>query len=250
MAVTSKISPNWKIVTDTPDGKHSAEASAFVINDLLEIVAKTAPLDRNRKMVIREWDAGYPMYITEDPNGKLAPYQDIMLDTADSIAWNQVVYELAHELTHFMAYHGIQQRQFKWFEETLGQMSSYFFLEKMAFAWRNSANPRKKAYSMKFAAFSETVRGNAEKVNIKDLSRAASELTVTLANNNEDRPINNYISQRILPVIKKQPAYWQAIPYLERVENASDFPEFLEKWKSVAPMFCGRVISQIAGLFE
>lgn len=65
-----------------------------------------------------------------------------------------------------------------------------------------------------------------------------------------DRPKNNYIAQKILPVVENNPAYWRALPFLEKVSNATSFLDFMTKWKAVSPKETGEALSAVTSLFE
>lgn len=101
-------------------------------------------------MLIIEGNAG-PIYVTNTP----LAHELIILNTKQARLWARDVYQLAHELTHFVIFHGIQQPQFKWFEETLAELSSYFFLKQMAAYWAASNNQIKRAYADSFLEYVE-----------------------------------------------------------------------------------------------
>lgn len=144
-SVTSRVSPQWRFDTDNSGGGHTSVDSAFVLDDLLYIYSNRVPLDKNRPMLINEGNSG-PIYVTNTP----LAHELIILNTKQARLWARDVYQLAHELTHFVIFHGIQQPQFKWFEETLAELSSYFFLKQMAAYWAASNNQIKRPMQTAF----------------------------------------------------------------------------------------------------
>lgn len=246
MAVTSSVNPTWIISTDTLDGKHTSKESAFVLNDVLKLFSRRVPINKERSLRIGEWDRDHPMYIISGPDA----YQQIFLHTAGSTYWAQNVYQVAHELTHFAIFHGIEDSRFQWFEESLAELSSYFFLEKMSRYWAGSSIASKRSYSQSFRDYAQSEHKRAEYFNLSDLSKPSSVLSTALWEERYDRPKNNYVAQRILPITKRESAYWTALPFLEDVHGATDFIDFLAKWKTVSPRSSWKAISQITSLFE
>lgn len=244
-SVTFRVSPQWRFDTYNSGGGHTSVDSAFVLDDLLYIYSNKAPLDKNRLMLIIEGNAG-PIYVTNTP----LAHELIILNTKQARLWARDVYQLAHELTHFVIFHGIQQPQFKWFEETLSELSSYFFLKQMAAYWAASNNQIKRAYADSFLEYVELERPEAEDIKMSDLSDPSSHTSLMLEGYQYDRPKNNYIAQKILPVVENNPAYWRALPFLEKVSNATSFLDFMTKWKAVSPKETGEALSAVTSLFE
>ena len=235
----SKINQNWffRYSDLTEENEHFA----FVVNDLLEEFVKYVPVDMNRPMFITKWSSGHPRYVIDT--------QNILFDTAGPGNWDQTVYQLAHELCHFAIYHGIQQ-EYKWFEESLCEMASYFFLLKMSERWSTSSDLTKIQYSKRFVYYEEDSIKDYEEFNLSDLKNDNSTMYQYLSQNSVDRDKDRFVAKKILPIILEQPVFWQAIPRIESITDTNNFMEFLKCWADGSPSNEKAAIQEIIDIFH
>ena len=70
--------------------------------------------------------------LNPNPSGNFPQYLSsdniIYLTVKDGIRESQIIYQLAHELCHYFIKKGIKNDELKYFEESLCELSSHFFL--------------------------------------------------------------------------------------------------------------------------
>ena len=241
MLVTKpKVNERWLVSC----GETEAEQDdyMFAIDDLLEIFTSFVPIDKNRDMHITRWDIDHPMYSNDHMN--------IYIHTAGSTYWSQTVYQLAHELCHFSINAGVRSTNFNWFEETICEASSHFFLNEMAKLWSQSDNPRKISYHRSFIDYSQDSLKKVEKFPIKDITNDNSNISNYLKSNCEDRRKNRFVTKKMLPIIIKTPSLWKDVPILGNIDELANFSIFLKEWYALASNDSKVAIKKLIHLFE
>lgn len=142
-----------------------------------------------------------------------------------------------------------------WLEESICELSSYFFLPKITKYWlrlgrSNNIETTKQNYAPYFESY---VIADQEKVEPFDLSLLisdpnASELN-SLMNNYDLRKKNAYIAVKLLPIFKKYPKTWRAIPFLSKIPSGLSFSDSLVKWIELSPIEAHTGLQKMAELF-
>lgn len=76
----------------------------------------------------------------------------------------------------------------------------------------------------------------------------ASELN-SLMNNYDLRKKNAYIAVKLLPIFKKYPKTWRAIPFLSKIPSGLSFSDSLVKWIELSPIEAHTGLQKMAELF-
>lgn len=167
--------------------------------------------------------------LNPNPNGNIPQYfyydNIIYLTVRDGIRESQIIYQLAHELCHYFIKKGIKNDELKYFEETLCDLSSHFFL-------RNKPQKIHKVYD------DETLK----KITEIDLSYSTSY-------DRYNRKQNTYIAKLLLPIFEKTPSLWSEVPKLADIE-ASTIGKLLDLWKNKATAEHKKAIQEIQNIFK
>ncbi|MDH5115446.1 hypothetical protein OQI88_13410, partial [Lactococcus lactis] len=121
----------------------------------------------------------------------------IYLTVRDGIRESQIIYQLAHELCHYFIKKGIKNDELKYFEETLCDLSSHFFL-------RNKPQKIHKVYDDKTL------------MNITEI-----DLSYSTSYDRYNREQNTYIAKLLLPIFEKNPSLWSEVPKLADIEAST-----------------------------
>lgn len=149
----------------------------------------------------------------------------IYLNVRDGIRESQIIYQLAHEMCHYFMSTGIKNDELKYFEETLCDLSSHFFL-------RNK--PQK----------IHTVYDNETLAKIAEI-----DLSFSTSYDRYNREQNTYIAKLLLPIFEKSPSLWSEVPKLSDID-ASTIGKLLALWKSKATAEHKRAIQEIQNIFK
>lgn len=149
----------------------------------------------------------------------------IYLTVRDGIRESQIIYQLAHELCHYFIKKGIKNDELKYFEETLCDLSSHFFL-------RNKPQKIHKVYDDKTL------------MNITEI-----DLSYSTSYDRYNREQNTYIAKLLLPIFEKKPSLWSEVPKLADIE-ASTIGKLLALWKNKATAEHKKAIQEIQNIFK
>ena len=167
--------------------------------------------------------------LNPNPNGNLPQYfysdNIIYLTVGDGIRESQIIYQLAHELCHYFMKKGIKNDELKYFEETVCDLSSHFFL-------RNKPQKIHKVYD------DETL------MNITEI-----DLSYSTSYDRYNREQNTYIAKLLLPIFEKNPSLWSEVPKLANIE-ASTIGKLLDLWKNKATEEHKKAIQEIQNIFK
>lgn len=167
--------------------------------------------------------------LNPNPIEKIPQYSSsnnlIYLNVRDGIRESQIIYQLAHEMCHYFMSTGIKNNELKYFEETLCDLSSHFFL-------RNKPQKIHKVYD------DETL------MNITEI-----DLSYSTSYDRYNREQNTYIAKLLLPIFEKNPSLWSEVPKLSDIE-ASTIGKLLALWKSKAIAEHKKAIQEIQNIFK
>ncbi|MDT2877240.1 hypothetical protein [Lactococcus lactis] len=149
----------------------------------------------------------------------------IYLNVRDGIRESQIIYQLAHEMCHYFMSTGIKNDELKYFEETLCDLSSHFFL-------RNKPQKIHKVYD------------DEALMNITEI-----DLSSSTSYDRYNREQNTYIAKLLLPIFEKNPSLWSEVPKLANIE-ASTIGKLLDLWKNKATSEHKKAIQEIQNIFK
>ena len=158
---------------------------------------------------------------------------------------SQAAYQFAHELCHMRIPFFVGE-DLRWFEESVCEMASHFFLRKLSQELANekfNGCPALQRYAPKFSEYSAKVLEGAKEV---DLTSERQMRRFTL--NCYLRDENLYVAKLLLPIFEKNPGLWEAVLYLGHIPSGFGVTDSLEIWKKTA---CReeQAIEEIRGLF-
>lgn len=157
---------------------------------------------RNTPETLREWHVIFLIIDATDENGKPGCY------------WCQFIFQFAHEFCHYMI-PGDVAPAMRWFEETICELASHFFLLKSAEQWR-VAPPYShwKDYSDSIANYELDRKKQVVPFCIRDLWNPKSDILSSLQVDCEQRSVNNYLAVRLLPYFIERPSLWKIVQYM------------------------------------
>lgn len=164
--------------------------------------------------------------------------------TAVDIYWAQNIFQYSHELCHLLIAEPIPEC-FKWFEESICDLASIFFLYESEKNWV-SYFPDHSDYKPKIQKYIADL-SSGESFSLHDLFDEQSECAIYLKSHRYDRNRNRYVALSLLPIFKDNPALWKSVPLLCRGANAKSFKDFLEQWRKSSD---NKNIDQVIDLFS
>lgn len=122
---------NWTLIRETMDEqRYMSPLFTFVLKQFMEIFEIEA-LNSEQCIVYNEPTAPCPMLVTNR-----APIR-IRTNSASLNYWAQYIYQLSHELTHYVIrqYKEDKDAIVKWFEETICEAMSLYILKASGLRW-------------------------------------------------------------------------------------------------------------------
>lgn len=160
--------------------------------------------------------------------------------------WARFIYQFSHEFCHYMSFGHVPKRM-RWFEESICEMASHFFLIESEKSWRSSPPyPNWSSYASSIAEYESKTCNGQQVINLSDLSNFRSPLLESLQNNEYQRQINRYIALQMLPIFQNSPSLWKIVPYLVDLSNNKSFSDNLKELEKLS----GQDISSIFSLFS
>ena len=179
---------------------------------------------------------------------------ELIILNANPNTWNQLAYQLAHEMCHRTIPCDVI-KNLRWLEESICELSSYYFLPRLTKYWRRKKVPLvfKKTQKPYYPAFESYVKYDKKKAEPFDLSSLASdtlsEKLQQLINDCEIREMNAHIANEFLPVFKAHPDTWHAVPYLCQIKSDLTLKESLTEWLALSPEESRTGLRKIAQIF-
>ncbi len=173
--------------------------------------------------------------------------------TSKSPSWCQIAYQFAHELCHY-SIAGNVPGNLRWLEESICEASSYYFLPKISKYWKrinvNKITPDGEMYYPCFTSYVEVDCKKSTPFDISQLCKLPiSEISQNLIINPYMRNINSHIANCMLPIFKKYPLTWKAIPYLGFVNPGQHLTDSLKEWIALSPPKCHAGLIEFSLLF-
>jgi hypothetical protein len=232
-----KSNPNWRLFCDKG---HWGTSKPNDIIRILELVKKAFQdiykIDYlNRSLAIR-YNKDYPVTSLD--------YSTIFLSSIDE-HWEQLIYQFSHELFHLMINKEIINN-LKWFEETLGELSSQYFLLKLAKDWED-----KHPYhdlpicSESIKDYYENHFNNIQKIpiNENEFNEFINIHLISLETNWYIREINKLCAEKLLSIFIENPILWldvikirdikEKLPFKESLKYLRDKSDIIENKESI-----------------
>ena len=218
----------------------------FVISSLLHVMNNKLPVESVPKTTIAFSENGKnPICYRES---------GLIILTANPNKWDQLAYQLSHEMCHRVIPNDVVQN-LRWLEESICELSSYYFLPQLSKYWRRKNVNLVYAKTNKpyYPAFEKYVKNDWQKaieINLSSFSTCplSNELQA-LINNCELREQNAYIAKALLPIFKNHPNTWLAISFLGTLNPDVSLETSLEEWIKLSPKECHIGLQKISKIF-
>ncbi len=158
--------------------------------------------------------------------------------------WNRVAYQFSHELCHAVIPSDVPDK-FRWFEESICEMASYYVLPEVGKYWRSSGNffkyyeSKTKNKQFYFYTFSQYVKKDKQKAIPfpvdKLFSNEYRHLLESMTINPEQRGYNAQVAQTLLSVFNQHPDTWHFIQFLPKMDSSLSFREAIKGLFSLTP---------------
>ena len=173
---------------------------------------------------------------------------NVILLSVEETYWNQYAYQFAHEYCHFQIGGNVPQ-QLRWFEESLCELASYFFLPRIGDLWKtNPPYLEWKDYAEKFQKYSLHDQQKATPFDLDFLDNSSA--WAHLIQNEYDRPKNAYVAIKLMPVFEANPCLWSVVHHIKSVPKNLTFSESLRCWRDFSPEKFRKDIGMIAQIFS
>lgn len=170
----------------------------------------------------------------------------IILKT-DKLHWAQAAYQFSHELCHYMIPQDVSPR-LRWLEESICQMASIFFLPNLTKYWKKIDITLKTTagnnYAEEFAVYASNDAKGALEFDIHDPLEI-----INLEMDCYQRSKNKHVANLLLPIFKRYPKTWGAVPYLCQVCDNVCLSAALTAWIAASPPDTHPGLEEIRSLF-
>ena len=159
------------------------------------------------------------------------------------VYWCQIIYQYAHEFCHLLIPEPIPLN-FKWFEESICDLASLFFLQVLSEKWITFF-PEYTNFQNHIAKYI-TDLSTGTPFPLELLSDTNTDIYLYLSNEPYNRAMNRFFALQIFPVFKSHHSLWKAVPQLCDGADSSSFLEYLQSWKQNTIQDCiNKIISKI-----
>lgn len=199
----------------------------FVFSDNLSLSVINNHPDKDSPEIIKEICSIYLTVDSIDKNGEPGCY------------WSQFIFQFAHEFCHYMTFGHVTQTM-RWFEETICELASHFFLLKSAEQWSiTPPYPHWKYYSNFISSYEINRRKQVTLFLIKDLWNPISNIISSLQVNEYQRTLNNYLAVELLPYFIEHPNLWKTVHYMPQFKANYTFVQNIQYLQSLSkePIF-------------
>ena len=188
------------------------------------------------------------LVIHSDDHPSTYSHHNVILLSARERRWSQYAYQFAHEYCHFQIDGNVPQ-QLRWFEESLCELASYFFLPRIGDIWKtNPPYPNWVDYAENFRKY--TIH-DQQKATPFDLDFSDNPNTLAhLIQNEYDRPKNSYVALKLMPVFESNPCLWSVVHLIKSVPKNLTFSDSLRCWRDLSPKEFRGDIETIAQIFS
>lgn len=234
------ISDNEKFVFDTTENHSEIDGFIFTLKCIVQLFDEYFPQNESRSLIVT---------LNHSNDSPICYRQDgIILLNTDSPYWTQAAYQFSHELCHYMIPDDVCEK-LRWFEESICEVSSHFFLAELSELWKKQNVPYYTNLGIPYAdSFSSYAEENMTHIITFNI-HSQMELFL-LEIDCYQREKNRYIANLLLPIFKKNPLLWHAVPYLCKIPDNQSFLNSLAVWKSISPVESQPGLQEILQLFR
>lgn len=228
------------ILFDTDKTFFEIEHLLFTLDSVVELFNQYFPEKMNRSLVVSLSSSyGCPICFRSE--------QKIFLDTT-TYSWCQAAYQFSHELCHYMIPSDVCS-SLRWFEESICELASYFFVPKLTDLWKEKDISFKTSSGELYAnTFVPYIKNDMAKSVPFDIY--SNENIEYLEHNCYEREMNKHIANILLPIFSKTPETWHAIPCLCKIPPNQTLLNSLLDWKNLAPSYSHKGIDAILQVFR
>lgn len=221
------------------------ESVLFVLDSLTHVFNLFLPLNGAERLIIA-LDQDIPCPVCYKLHGQIKL-------KAQPQKWNQLAYQFAHELCHYLI-PAFTPANLGWLEESICEMSSYYFLPKISKYWKrinaNKCTSEGEPYYPYFTSYVESEKMKAQIFDISQLCHTpAPSVLKELESDEYIRDKNSHIANCILPIFKKRYLTWHAVPYLGNIKANQTLTDSLKEWIELSPQESRAGLIEIAHLF-
>lgn len=159
-------------------------------------------------------------------------YDEIHITCMDT-SWCQIAFQLSHEFCHLMIGRPVVNN-LRWFEESIAEVSSLFFMSKLANIWESTGILGNPNYAESLRIYIQNrIDSVPDNIDLSDLFHE-SNLWNILSSNPYNRTLNRQIAKKMYPVINSNPTLWEIVPLLGSLSPCHSFLQSLKEWKELA----------------
>ena len=152
----------------------------------------------------------------------------------DPVYYSQFAYQYCHELCHLMIDNDVYE-DYRWFEESLCELASIYFLPIISKEWMNNHVDFKTSDGQLFAPLfgeysANVISSNFKEFDLHDLSNDNSEISVKLKKNPYHRDLNKYVALNLLTYFQVIDNLWEFVPSVCSIQTSKPFLEFIDEW--------------------
>jgi hypothetical protein len=250
LALTVVAQPELKpIKIDQPEwGGASAENAQAVCVSVAKTFLKHGHVAATDPILVRQGKGLWPIALTEPAS---EGERVIELATSGRL-WSQLAYQFSHEYCHVLTKHWTAplSHKNKWFAESLCELASIWCRDQMGDDWLagGAPYPNWNSYGQSLKDYVTTHTKDTQTF------KSPEEFTAWLKSNLDEfyknatnRDFNKVVAAHLLPLFQKDPALWQAVPYLNgNVKRDDDFQSHLQQWYDATPSDLHPTVVKIA----
>lgn len=226
--------------------EQNPDTTIFVLDSLLHVMNMYLPIHNAPHAIIT--------FLEAYPNPTCLRNPKLIILTTNPFSWNQLAYQLAHEMCHYIIPNDVSHN-LKWFEESICELSSYYFLPQLSEYWKRMQIPllRGDTNSLYYPEFQKYVEYEQLRETFIDISTFVQHENhpelLSLIKNCEQRDKNTYIANRLLPVFIEFPCTWHAVPLLYQISPNQSLRDSLSQWIALSPMDAHIGLQKLAQVF-
>lgn len=187
--------------------------------------------------------------ITSDGPYTSSDYTEIHLRCVTKF-WSQIAYQFSHEICHLMIGAPVVPN-LCWFEESIAELSSWFFMQRLISVWLEKSLLGKPDYAaLLYKYIDDRIQAITYTFALPDLFDETSEISEYLRANCYDRNANAQVAKALLPVFNEKPFLWQAVPLLKNIPPNLSFRDSLNAWHSLSEEHFNKSFPNIAAALQ
>lgn len=141
--------------------------------------------------------------------------------------WSQFAYQFSHEFCHYMNWGHVTQKM-RWFEESICELASHFFLIKLAESWALSPPYETwRNYAPQLLSYQINSRIPNTTFNLKSLTNSDNAILNELEKDEYKRQFNRFVALELLPLFISNTDLWKIVPYLTQLPGSNSFRDNL-----------------------